>query len=147
MTLVKWTPNREMLNYFNDVDTIINQAFSHSMETEHESRSFRPFMNVNESDLEYTVFMDLPGVDKKDVEVNMSEGILTIIGERNNNEQGQDNPCILKENYHGTFLRSFELSNAVQEDKIKARFKNGVLTINIPKSEEVKPAVKKITVN
>ena len=146
MTLVKWTPNREMLNYFNDVDTIINQAFSHSMETEHESRSFKPFMNVNESDLEYTVFMDLPGVDKKDVEVNMSEGIVTVNGKRKNIQHEKDNSCIWKETSYGTFRRSFELSNTVQEDKINARFKNGVLTLIIPKAKEIKTEIKRIAV-
>jgi len=102
---------------------------------------------VNESDLEYTVSMDLPGINKKDVEVNMSEGMVTVIGERTNNKEEQGNAYILKETSHGTFRRSFELSNAVQEDKIKARFKNGVLTLTIPKAEEIKPEVKKIAIS
>ena len=146
MTLVKWTPKREMMNFFDDVDQMISQAFSHPLETKNESWSFSPFMNVNESDSEYTVSMDLPGVDKKDVEVNMSEGIVTVSGERKNIQQGKDKSCIWKETSHGTFQRSFELSSTVQEDKIKAHFKNGVLNLNIPKAEEVKPAVKKIAV-
>ena len=147
MTLVKWTPKRDMFNFFDDVDQMISQAFFHPLGTEHESGSFSPFMNVNESDLEYTVSMDLPGVNKKDVEVHMSEGMVTVIGERTNNKEEQGNACIWKETSHGTFRRSFELSNAVQEDKIKARFKNGVLTLTIPKAEEIKPVVKKIAVS
>ena len=147
MTLVKWTPKREMMNFFDDVDQMISQAFFHPLGTEHESGSFSPFMNVNESDLEYTVSMDLPGVDKKDVEVNMSEGVVTVIGERKNSQQGKENSCIWQENSHGTFKRSFELKNSVEEDKIKARFKNGVLTLIIPKAEEIKPVVKKIAVS
>ena len=147
MTLVKWTPKRDMFNFFDDVDQMISQAFFHPLGTEHESGSFSPFMNVNESDLEYTVSMDLPGVNKKDVEVNMSEGMVAVIGERTNNKEEQGNAYILKETSHGTFRRSFELSNAVQEDKIKARFKNGVLTLTIPKAEEIKPEVKKIAIS
>ena len=79
---------------------------------EYESGSFSPFMNVNESDLEYTVSMDLPGVNKKDVEVNMSEGMVTVIGERKNSQHGKDDFCIWQENSHGTFKRSFELKNS-----------------------------------
>ena len=147
MTLVKWTPKRDILNFFDDVDRMFSQSFSHLQETEHESVFFSPFMNVNESDLEYTVSMDLPGVDKKDVEVHISEGIVTVIGERKNSQQGKDNSYIWQETSQGIFRRSFELSSAVKEDKIKARFKNGVLKITIPKTEEVKPAVKKIAVS
>ena len=91
--------------------------------------------------------MDLPGVEKKDLAVNTSEGMVTVIGERKSSKPGKGNPCIWQEISHGTFQRSFELSNAVQEDKIKARFKNGVLNLRIPKAEEVKPAVKKIVVS
>ena len=147
MTLVKWKPKRDMLNFFDDVDRMISQAFSHPLDREYESRYFSPYMNVSESDLEYTVSMDLPGVDKKDVRVNISDGILTVIGERKNSQKEKDNSFIWKEASHGAFRRSFELSNAAQEDKIKACFKNGVLILTIPKAEEVKPAVKEIAVS
>ena len=147
MTLVKWRPKRDMLNFFDDVDRMISQSFSHSLEIEHESDFFMPCMNVNETDLDYIVSIDLPGVDKRDVDVDMSEGMVTIIGKRENSQEGKDNSCIWKETPHGTFRRSFELSNTVQADKIKARFKNGVLNLIVPKAEEVKPEVKKITVS
>ena len=147
MTLVKWRPKRDRLNFFDDVDQMLSQAFSYPLETAHESQSFSPFINVNESDIEYTVSMDLPGVEKKDLKVNISEGMMTVKGERKSSIPAKDNLCILQEISHGTFQRSFELSNAVQEDKIKARFKNGVLNLRIPKAEEVKPAVKKIVVS
>ena len=147
MTLVKWRPKRDRRNFFDDVDQMLSQAFSYPLETAHESQSFSPFINVNESDIEYTVSMDLPGVEKKDLKVNISEGMMTVIGERKSSIPAKDNLCILQEISHGTFQRSFELSNAVQEDKIKARFKNGVLNLRIPKAEEVKPAVKKIVIS
>ena len=147
MTLVKWTPKRNMLNYFDELDRMITHTFSHSLRSENESISFSPFMNVNESDLEYTVSLDLPGVDKQDVEVNLKENIVTVIGERKNSHRGKDNACIWQETSHGTFQRSFELSNPVKEDKIKANFKNGVLNLTLPKAEEIRPVVKKISVN
>ena len=147
MTLVKWTPKRDMLNIFDDVDQMISQAFSYSLGNEHELWSFSPLMNVNESDLEYTVYMDLPGVDKKDVEVNMSEGVITVTGMRKNSQQRKNNSCIWQENSQGTFIRSFELTKSVQENQIKARYKNGVLILTIPKAEKVDPPVKNIAVS
>ena len=91
--------------------------------------------------------LDLPGVEKKDVEVSVSNGFLTISGERKNisGESGEGRIC--QETSFGTFKRTFELTEAVVEDKIKAQFKNGVLKISLPKAEEVKPAVRNISVS
>ena len=102
MTLVKWKPKRDMFNFFDDVDRMISQVFLYPLKTEYESGSFSPLMNVNETDLEYTVVLDLPGVDKKDVEVNVSEGMLTVEGERNNSLQGKADSCIWQESAQGT---------------------------------------------
>ena len=147
MTLVKWLPKRELSTFMDDISQTLTHPLLHPLETAYEAESFRPFINMNESDSEYIVSMDLPGVDKKDVEVNFSEGIVTVIGERKQNHQGKNNSCIWQETSNGTFRRSFELSNSVQDDKIKARFKNGVLNITIPKAKKVSPSVKKIAVS
>ena len=146
MTLIKWKPRREMFNFYDDIGKMISQTFSYPSGIENEGQSFSPYMNINESDSEYTVSMDLPGVNKKDVAVSMSEGIVTVIGERKKCQQEKENSCIWKETYYGKFQRSFELSSTVQEDKIQACFKDGVLNLNMPKAEEVNPSVKKITV-
>ena len=146
MTLVKWTPKRNMFNIFDDVEQMMHQAFGHSLENS--SRlSFSPLMNVSEIENDYLVMMDLPGVDKKDVEVNLRNGILTVSGERKTSEKGDENNRIWHETTYGAFSRSFELTSEIVEAKIKAKFKDGVLNITIPKAEEVQPSVKKITVS
>ena len=147
MTLINWTPKRDMLNFFDDMGRMFNHTISYPLESEHESYAFSPCMNVNESESEYTVIMDLPGVEKRDVAVNVREGMVTVLGKRNNSQKGKDNNCVLQETSSGTFHRSFELSNAVQEDRIKARYRNGVLHLTIPKAKENKPTVKQIPVN
>ena len=147
MTLVKWTPKRNVMSLFDDVEQMISQAFNYPLQTENGSLSYSPLMNINEADDEYLVTMDLPGVDKKDVEVNISDGFLTISGERKVVNQDSGNNRIRCESAHGTFSRLFELSTEKVADKIKAKFKNGVLSITIPKAEEVKPEVRKIVVN
>ena len=146
MTLVKWTPKRNVMSLFDDVEQMISQAFNYPLQTEYGSFPYRPLMNINETDGEYLVKMDLPGVDKKDVEVNVSGGILTIAGERKIVNQDSENNRIRYESAHGTFSRSFELTSDIVEGKIKATFKDGVLSIAIPKAEVAKSVVKKIAI-
>ena len=146
MTLVKWTPKRNMFNISDEVEQMMHQAFGHSLKNG--SRlSYSPLMNVSETQCDYLVMMDLPGVEKKDVDVNLKNGILTVSGERKTSEKSDENSRICHEATYGTFSRSFELASDIVEDKIKANFKDGVLNITIPKTEEIMPAVKTITVS
>ena len=147
MTLVKWTPKRNMFNIFDDVEQMMHQAFGHSLENGTSRLSYSPLMNISETESDYLIMMDLPGVEKKDVNVNLSNGILTVSGERKTSEKGDDNNRIWHETSYGAFSRSFELTSDIVEEKIKAKFTNGVLNISIPKAEEKKPAVKKIAVS
>ena len=150
MTLVKWTPKRNMLNIFDEVERMMHQAFSRSLEngsSTSNTLSYSPLMNVSETKSDYLVTMDLPGVEKKDVEVNLINGVLIIDGERKTSKNGDRNNQIWHEARYGTFSRSFKLSSNVMEDNIKAKFNNGVLNITIPKAEEIKPIVKTIAVS
>ena len=147
MTLVKWTPKRNMFNVFDDVEKMVNQAFGHSLENGSGRLSYSPLMNVSETESDYLIMMDLPGVEKKDVDVNLKNGILTVSGERKTSEKSEENNRIWHETTYGTFSRSFELTSDIVEDKIKANFKDGVLNMTIPKAEEIKPAVKTIAVS
>ena len=146
MTLVKWTPKRNMFNVFDDVEQMVNQAFRHSIRGTEVTSQLQPLLDVYETDSTVEVSVDLPGVEKKDVEVNVSNGLLTISGERKNTTGESTEGRIWQEISFGTFKRSFELTDAVVEDKIKAQFKNGVLKISLPKAEEIKPTVRKISV-
>ena len=147
MTLVKWAPKRNMFNIFDDVEQMMHQAFGHSLENGSSRLSYSPLMNVSETESDYLIMMDLPGVEKKDVDVDLNNGILTVSGERKTSEKSDRNNRIWHEATYGTFSRSFELNSDIVEDKIKANFKDGVLNIAMPKAEEIKPAVKKIAVS
>ncbi len=147
MTLVKWTPKRNMFNVFDDVEKMINQAFGHSILNNEITSHVQPLLDVYETDNTIVASLDLPGVEKKDVEVSVSNGFLTISGERKNISGESGEGRIWQETSFGTFKRTFELTEAVVEDKIKAQFKNGVLKISLPKAEEVKPAVRNISVS
>ena len=147
MTLVKWTPKSNMFNVFDDVEKMINQAFGHSNLNKEITSHVQPLLDVYETDSTIVASLDLPGVEKKDVEVSVSNGFLTISGERKNISGESGEGRIWQETSFGTFKRTFELTEAVVEDKIKAQFKNGVLKISLPKAEEVKPAVRNISVS
>ena len=147
MTLVKWTPKRNMFNVFDDVEKMVNQAFGHSIRGTEVTSQLHPLLDVYETDNTIVASLDLPGVEKKDVEVSVSNGFLTISGERKNISGESGEGRIWQETSFGTFKRTFELTEAVVEDKIKAQFKNGVLKISLPKAEEVKPAVRNISVS
>ena len=147
MTLVKWTPKRNMFNIFDDVEQMMHQAFGNSLENGSRRLSYSPLMNVSETESAYLILMDLPGVKKKDVDVNLSNGIITVLGERKTSKKGDENNHIWHETTYGTFSRSFELASDIVEDKIKANFKDGVLNITIPKAEAIKPVVKTIAVS
>jgi|TARA_B100000809_G_scaffold73096_1_gene70834 HSP20 family protein len=147
MTLVKWTPKRNMYNIFDDVEKMVNQAFGHSILENKTEAQVHPLMDVYETGSDIEVNIDLPGMEKQDVEVNVSNGFLTISGERKNAVRESSEGRTWQETSFGTFKRTFELTDAVVEDKIKAKFKNGVLKISLPKAEEVKPAVRNISVS
>ena len=147
MTLVKWTPKRNMFNVFDDVEKMINQAFGHSNLNKEITSHVQPLLDVYETDSTIVASLDLPGVEKKDVEVSVSNGFLTISGERKNISGESGEGRIWQETSFGTFKRTFELTEAVVDDKIKAQFKNGVLKISLPKAEEVKPTVRNISVS
>ena len=147
MTLVEWTPENSLLNYFSNIDRIFDNVLPSSIELENQVSYFTPSMDVVEDASEYIISLDLPGVEKKDVEVNSSEGILTVTGDRKGLKNAKNTSYAWEESQYGLFKRSFELSHLIQEDKIKASFKNGVLTLTLPKVEEVKPSIKKIAIN
>ena len=147
MTLVKWTPKKNMFNVFDDVEKMVNQAFGHSRRIREVASQLQPLLDVYETDSSIEVSVDLPGVEKKDVEVNVGDGFLTISGERKNTASDCAESRIWQETSFGAFRRSYKLTDEVLEGKIKAQFKNGVLKISLPKAEEIKPSVRKIAVN
>jgi len=147
MTLVKWTPKRNMFNVFDDVEKMVNQAFGHSIREAEVTAQLQPLLDVYETDSSIELSVDLPGVEKKDVDLNVSNGLLTITGERKKTASESIEGRFWQETSFGTFKRSFELTDAVVEEKIKAQFRNGVLKISLPKAEEIKSTARKITIN
>jgi HSP20 family protein len=106
---------------------------------------FSPRMDISETEQAYFIHAELPGVQKEDIKISISEDkILSISGEKKKSEQVQDENFVRMERFYGTFLRTFTLPEHIQSSSIKADFTNGILEISLPKSELIKP--KEITV-
>ena len=104
------------------------------------TRQFVPSLELSESGGEYVMRAELPGLDEKDVALEVDEqNILTIRGEKKSDVTGEEKGYRYSERSYGQFVRSVQLPSAVDTSKIDASFKNGVLELHIPKSEKAKP--------
>jgi HSP20 family protein len=97
-----------------------------------------PAANVNESDDGYSVELALPGMKKADISMKVEEDLLTIFSESTNEKEEKSENSILREFNYSSFSRSFNLPDNINREDIKANYKNGVLTVSIPKLEEAK---------
>ena len=105
-----------------------------------------PAVDVVESEKAYEITADLPGMDEKNIEVKITDGVMTIKGEKQEEKEEKKKDYYLQERSFGSFQRSFELPDTVDPDKIEASFKKGVLTVTIPKKAEAQKPAKKIEV-
>ena len=105
---------------------------------------WRPAVDIREEKDRYVIIADLPGVDPKDIEITMEQGVLTIKGERESTKEESHEGYSRVERVRGSFYRRFSLPDSADAENIEAKGKNGVLEISLPKHQKVQP--KKITV-
>ena len=101
--------------------------------------AWTPAVDIKEEEGDFLITADVPGVDPKDIDVTMENGMLTIKGERKLESDMSENGLRRVERMHGTFYRRFSLPDYSDADNISASCKNGVLTVTVPKTEAVKP--------
>ena len=142
MKLIKWIDRPTILmdevNHWLDslsVDTPINFY--------NKSTSWVPQFEVREIDDSYQIFAELPGMNKKDINIEVIDGNLTISGEKSNSDKDKKH---YSEISYGKFNRNFNLPEDILSDEVSAKMKDGILAIYIPKMEQVKPEVKKIAI-
>lgn len=104
-----------------------------------------PALDVHEDKDTFSVRLELPGMRREDIEVSLQDGALIISGERKEEKIGEETTVHRQERYYGKFSRALTLPVAVSGDKVKAQYKDGILTVTLPKAEEAKP--KAITVS
>ena len=135
-------------NYgYNDYPELVNRFFSNcenydinkDKALEKDSVVWKPRMDVNETEDAYNVIADLPGLDKKDINITLHDNVLTIEGERKSNVEKESKDRYYSERTYGNFSRSFSLPNKVKDSDIKARYRDGVLSVTVLKAEDAKP--------
>ena len=145
MTMLTPTrPRRSLLDLSRDANRMLDSLFSRSeaLEGDAEERAsavWAPRMDLTETEDAYRLQMDLPGMKKADIHVRMDDHRLLVSGERSEETTREDADYVHSERYFGSFYRSVRLPMTVEDENIKATFKNGVLTIQLPKSEKSKP--------
>jgi len=146
MSLIRWNPTRDLATFPSDIFTMqreMNKMFDNFFRGGDEpgllSSTWMPAVDVAEEDNEYVVKIELPGVNKEDVKITLESNILTIRGEKKAEKETKDKNYHRMERSYGSFQRSFTLPTSVKNDKIDAEYRDGILSITLPKAEEAKP--------
>ncbi len=130
------TLRKPVANPFRFYNSLFTPLFARPETQEYK---WRPSADITETDDSFEVRAELPGVTKDDVQISVKENLLTIKGEKRQEKTDDSKNFRRVERHYGSFERKFALPPKVEADSIKAEFKDGVLTVSIPKPEEVKP--------
>lgn len=148
MSLIRWNPTHEIDRWPSDffgIQREINRVFDNFVrggvqaDENFQMSYWTPAVDIAEQENDYVVKMELPGVNKDDVKISLESNILTIKGEKKQEKEEKNKNVHRLERTYGSFQRSFTLPTTVKSDTIDAFFKEGVLTISLPKAEEAKP--------
>ena len=142
MALVRWEPARELQT----MNRLFNTFFDSPSNGGPALRRWIPAMDVTETDHQYVLRADLPGLSEGDVNVEVDDNVLTISGERKSEHEQRSKGFYRVERASGSFSRSLKLPEGVDADSIQASFENGVLEVLVPKPEQPKPRMVQISV-
>ena len=137
-SIIRWEPAREMMTLREAMDRLFDDAFTRPLSLNNGNWSV-PAVDMYQTDNEVVVKVALPGIKADDVQINVTGEVLTLKGESKHEEEVKEKAYHMREQRWGAFERSIVLPTEVVADKAKADFENGVLTITLPKAEEVKP--------
>jgi HSP20 family protein len=139
--LVRFNPETDLFRGRMDrlFNQMLNAPWAPVMSEDVANRGFLPAVDIRETPEQLVIVAELPGLDKKDVNITIENQVLTIAGERQFEKETKDETCHRIERSYGSFTRSFTLPTNLKTDKVEAKFDKGVLTIQVPKTEETKP--------
>jgi HSP20 family protein len=155
MNLLRWqTPGLTAWSSFdglstlrNEIDRLFQAPLGELARTSHLLRGAGPALDIFEDKDSFVVKAELPGMKKEDINVSLHDGSLSISGERKNETKSEGTEVYRAERFFGRFQRTVNLPSQVAADKISAEYKNGILTVTLPKAEEAKPKQIDVQVN
>ncbi len=139
MTLLRYEPFTFLNQLQREVNRLFESGRTGDEETGHILADWMPAVDIKEESEHFVIHADLPGVDSKDIEINLENGILTLKGQRIAETQETAKQYRRVERVRGTFLRRFTLPDVADADKVSAKCKDGVLEVILPKREATKP--------
>lgn len=148
MTLVRYNPNRSLFRFNDESDGSFNPfspAFFESFFTP--MADWNPSVDITENDEKITVKAELAGMKKEDINVTLKNDVLTIKGEKSDSKDSEKDNIHVSERHYGKFIRSFRLPAKVDRGKIDASYKDGILTLELPKVEDAQPKNIEINLN
>ena len=141
--IIPWRPLKGLEEWERQFDDLFGRRM---LRLPVEERGWMPSVDIFEKDDKFVVKAELPGMEKDNIEVNLTDHTLTIKGEKKKAEEVKEENYYRSERSYGSFMRTIELPREVHADKVKATFKNGVLEIRVPKTEEAKAKEIKVKV-
>lgn len=141
MTLTRWSPTRDLLSEeFNRLNRMLSSFWNDTTpETSLFKGEWSPAVDISEDKDAYYLHFELPGLTKEDVKVNYEDGVLTVRGEKKAEQKEETKNYHRIERCFGMFERSFRVPSKILDNKIDAKFKNGILEVTLPKAEDAKP--------
>lgn len=138
MSRVEQTPFTELHQRMDDLFSEFFDGFGTGLSRFEARQTITPSIDVSETDEEVRVTADLPGMDEKDIQVSLDNDLLTIKGEKKQEQEEKKRNYYMVERSYGEFRRVIPVPASVEKDKVKAAFKKGVLTITLPRTPEMK---------
>ena len=147
MNLVRWNPYGEMTAMKNRINRMFSEPYwlTRRMDDDTDMGMWNPVVDLYEKDDHFVIKAELPGVDKKNISIDLKDRVLTLSSERSYENEVKEESYYRRERSYGKFQRAFTLPAHVESDKIKAEFNDGLLQIEVPKPEEQKP--KQVTIH
>lgn len=147
-TITRWDPYRTLTSLQDEVNRLFEgSSWGRTSREASTLTAWAPAVDIFENEKELVLKADLPDLEEKDIDVRIESNMLTLSGERKYEKDVKEDNYLRVERAYGAFSRSFSLPNTVNTEGIKAEYKNGVLTVRLPKREEARPKQVKVTVS
>lgn len=148
MAMMRWDPFGEMMRMQRDMDRIFSRMGTSEGGSQPASVAWMPKIDVKAKGDDIVVRAELPGINPEDVDIEVTDGVLTIKGERKAEEEREGEGWLIRESSYGSFERAMVLPEGVTAEEIKADYKDGVLELHVPKAlEAAKPKTTKISIS
>ena len=142
MAILRWRDQTDPFGGLDDLRTAVDQVFGNYMGRPGRMRLYRgvfPALNISENEDTLYLTAELPGINPKEIDISATADSITLRGERKESSASKEVNYHQREREFGTFRRGIDLPTKIDTDKINASYKNGILTVALPKAEEVKP--------